>query len=445
MKREFKIPTVLALLLLVGLLGGITVFTNYFLSGSSFAQATSIPQHIVATTITDTGFTVSWETDKPTLSALTVIDSTGQKQTFFDERHGVGDTQKYTTTNISVKGLSPDSDYKIELLTNGKVYIPPSATIHTGMKLSTDTNGMAPVYGSVMTKQNTPAEGALVFLTLGENSQILSTLVKPSGSWIIPLNLLRNKELTSLIKKNDERQQISITIRLNGEETTILTDTFNASPIPNVILGSIYDFRGQQAKKKTDPRQQNLTNSFSTVLGVQTDQKQDEQLVQLISPPEGAHIPGDIPLFSGRGVPGNLVTLILGIKNIQTQTTKVASDGTWRFSPQKPLGIGPQRVTMTTLDQNKKPVAVTHLFEIMKSGTQVLGDATPSATIATTPTKIPTPLPTSVTPIPTLEVTPTILPSPTPTIPNTATTLPTNMLLLVGIVLLFTGLIVIAI
>ena len=33
-----------------------------------------------------------------------------------------------------------------------------------------------------------------------------------------------------------------------------------------------------------------------------------------------------------------------------------------------------------------KPVAITHMFEILKSGTQVLGDATPSATLSPTPT-----------------------------------------------------------
>ena len=59
---------------------------------------------------------------------------------------------------------------------------------------------------------------------------------------------------------------------------------------------------------------------------------------------------------------------------------------------------------MTSLDASGKTVAVTHLFEILKSGTQVLGDATPSATLEPTPTSTLAgePIPTSGSILPTL-------------------------------------------
>jgi len=444
MKKEIKIPTLLAIFLIVVVLGGATVFTNYSLRVIGNAQSNPTPQHVAITTITDSSFFVTWETDSPSLSAAAITDPKGEKQTFFDERHVVGDTQKYRTHSVPIRGLQPETDYKLELMVNGKSFIPQdNPLVHTGPKFSIDTNGMSPVYGSILTKDNLPADGALVFLSVGEDSQLLSALVKPSGSWIIPLNLLRTKDLNHLIEKKDERQQISITVKYNGDESTVVTDTLNASPVPPVLVGNTYDFRGQQAKKKSEPKRKDIANSFSSVLGVQ-DNHSNSGVIALTNPSEGAHIPSTSPLISGRGIPGSIVTLLIGVTNAYTQSTNVSADGTWQLSPKKQLGIGQQRVTMTTFDEKKNPVAITHLFEVMKSGTQVLGDATPSATIATTPTNTPIPSPTTFTPSPTIEVVPTTIPTPTPTVPKTATTLPTNMLLIVGMGLLLTGLIIVA-
>jgi hypothetical protein len=87
---------------------------------------------------------------------------------------------------------------------------------------------------------------------------------------------------------------------------------------------------------------------------------------------------------------------------------------------------------MNNDDENKKPVAITHLFEVLKSGTQVLGSATPSGTIA--PTSIPTTIPT---------IQPTGTPTPTP--PVTAVVLPTQLLLLVGVIITVSGIVALVI
>jgi hypothetical protein len=433
--KKITIPTLLGIFLIVVFLGAVTVFTNYFLKGNAIAHSDLLPNNLTITSVTDSGFTITWETNKPSLSAVTITDPQGKQQTFFDERYFSSETKKYITASIPVRGLLPDTEYKMKLIINGKPYTDlQQSMVRTGPKLSSDTNGMTPIYGSVTTAENIPADGALVFASYGEDSQILSTLVKPSGYWIIPLNLLRSEDLTRLIQKTDERQQISITIRLAGKQTTILTDTLNASPVPPVVLGNTYDFRGQQTKKKTNDANQKIASSFSSVLGTFSPQE-NNHAVQLISPPQNGYIPGDPPLFSGRGIPGNIVTLLFGTTNPKVETTTVLPDGTWQFSPKKPLGAGKQRVTATTLDGAKNPVAITHLFEIMKSGTQVLGDATPSATLIPTATA---------TPIPTTIVAATDTPTPTQTVPTTANTLPANVLFVLGIGLLIAGILTLA-
>ena len=85
---------------------------------------------------------------------------------------------------------------------------------------------------------------------------------------------------------------------------------------------------------------------------------------------------------------------------------------------------------MTTTDKNNKPIAITHVFTVLKSGSQVLGDATPSASITDTPT--PTILPTN-TPVASAS---TVAAQPMPT---SGSFLPTILLLVTGSLFLLGG------
>jgi hypothetical protein len=104
---------------------------------------------------------------------------------------------------------------------------------------------------------------------------------------------------------------------------------------------------------------------------------------------------------------------------------QVASNGNWTYTPKKNLSPGKQSVTITSVDSKGKAVAVTHMFTVFKSGTQVLGDATPSATL---------------TPGSTITSTPTVDETPTPDStlagtppPVSGNELPTLILLILGL------------
>jgi len=70
--------------------------------------------------------------------------------------------------------------------------------IHTGQLLTTASGNLEPAYGTIVTDNNQPVSGALVYITL-EGGQTLSTISKPSGTWLIPLNLARTQDLTSYL------------------------------------------------------------------------------------------------------------------------------------------------------------------------------------------------------------------------------------------------------
>ena len=98
---------------------------------------------------------------------------------------------------------------------------------------------------------------------------------------------------------------------------------------------------------------------------------------------------------------------------------------------------------MTTVNTRNQPIAMTHTFTIFKSGTQVLGDATPSATLAPTETPVPSVTETP-TPLETITSTPSAAPTPTENLNaqpplQSGSTVPTVLLITIGFALLIGG------
>lgn len=429
-----KIPTIVGILLVILIVGAIAVGSEFYLRSSTTASGSIIPSNVQITNISDTTFTVSWTTQLAATGALSVSSSHGT-QVLFDEQ----DTKSqgsYLTHSVTIRTAAPNTDYAITILSSGKKNLNGTVPykVHTGPLLTTASGNLEPVYGTIVTDTNQPVKGALVYVTL-EGGQTLSTLSKPSGTWLIPLNLARTQDLTSFLPVT-ERMTETITVRAGGLETSALTDTLNDSPVPAMVPGKTYDFRnlnakapGQQLALVPTPQSQ---KPASAVLG--TSSTKPANTVSLVIPAEGAALPTTIPLIQGTGIPGKTVSLVIGITNPIGDTTVVGANGLWSYTPKKPLSPGRQSVTMTTQNLENKPVAITHMFTILKSGTQVLGDATPSATL--TPTATLAPIATD-TATPTPESTLAAQP-----VPTSGNELPTIILLILGVGLVIGGAVV---
>lgn len=437
-----KIPTLLGIVLVVAIVGVVAVFFESTFRAPAGANPSFIPQDVRFTNITDSSFSVTWITQAPTTGVAEISSQQQKAQTVPDERDGNGILGKFSTHSITYRSAKPDTEYSVALRSNGAEFRDKNNrlyTVKTARSVPSTSNGLEPAFGSVITPDNQPADGAIIYLTL-EGSQPLSALVKPSGSWLIPLNLIRTGDLDRYLNPTD-RVTEDILVRSGGGDATAITDTLNDSPVPAIVIGKTYDFRKQQAKNTESSAIAQVSPSPSAsptktslpvavkptgtdVLG--TQQLSKSYKINLVAPAEGASLASTLPLVQGTGIPGKVVTITLGITHPSSGTTKVGDDGLWRYTPKKSLGSGKQSVTITTVNEKNKPVAITHTFTILKSGTQVLGEATPSATL--TPT---------FTPTPTDE--PVASPTATPEIPVTATTLPTTIFIFFGIFLLVTG------
>jgi hypothetical protein len=429
MKIPTKFPTVIGLFLLLAIIGTI-MFVERMVRAPSDASGSQEPTSIHFTNVSDTSFAVSWVTQVPASGTLLVSAPGKSNQIYYDERDQTGKLGKYTTHMVAIRDARPSVDYTIKVMSNGSAYENSGKpyTLRTPEALPANTNGLEPAYGTIKRMDDQPAEGALVYLTL-EGGQELSVLTKPSGLWLIPLNQVRTADLTSFLPTL-ERMGESIVVHFDGEETTAMTDTLNDSPVPEMTPGKIYDFRRQQAKttgnaplalrplpvSTTAP-----TNTLPVGAAVLGQAATHTFPVTLTAPAEGSAIPSTLPLIQGTGFPDKFVGLTIGITQPISGSVKVAQNGVWSFTPPKPIPPGKQSVTISTVDSAGKPVAITHSFTILKSGTQVLGDATPSATLTDTPSPTPNevPVPTS-----TLSGVPP---------PKSGNELPTILLLLLGI------------
>lgn len=423
--HERKIPTIIGLLL-VGF--AVMMFRFAFERMSPLltrASATQSPQNVTVANISDTSFTVSWITNEQTTGAL-VID--GINPPIYDDRLTITPksnqqaSQSFSTHSISVRNLKSETAYRFRILSGGKMFLNNGSMYETKTAQTVTGTGsnLEPAYGQVTTPSGAPAEGAIVLLT-PENGQTLSALVNASGSWVIPLNLVRTEDFTKYIDPA-ERINESLLIRSPEGESSALTDSINDNPVPAMTIGKTYDFRKIQA---ASPSNHALAQAPPAVLGTAINAA--SATIAITKPGQGSAIPSNLPLIQGTGIPGNTVLITLGMVNPVSTTVSVGVDGVWRYTPERPLAEGKQSVTITTSDQNGKAKALTNTFEVLKSGTQVLGDATPSATLAPTP-------------IPTLEVTPTTAATlsgePMPTSGNE---LPLIILLIVGFTLFLGG------
>lgn len=418
--HERKIPTIVGVLLV-----GVAVFVFRFAFDRvspllTKASETAAPNHVAITNVTDSAFTVTWTSTTPTTGFLRVSGDV-----FYDDRLSAGESSpntpaasKDTTHTISVRNLKPDTVYPFEIISNGRVYRSPELTkeIRTAPQIPGLGTSMEPAYGMVTSVSGDPLEGALVYLIL-EGGQELSTMTKQGGTWVIPLNRVRTSNLSTYLPLSDRINE-TITIRTNQGEAFATSDTLNDNPVPSMTIGKTYDFRKIQAEKD---KSSDLAQNPTSVLGTTTQIPSGE--IAITKPQDGANLTSNLPLIQGTGIPGRQVLITIGIEHPMSDTFIVGDDGIWRYTPPKPLSPGKQSVTITTTDGNNRSVAITHLFDVLKSGTQVLGEATPSAIL--TPIETPTP-------------TATLAGEP---IPETGTSLPLLSMLILGIGLIGSGLV----
>jgi hypothetical protein len=375
---------------------------------------TALPKDILFTNITDTSFTVTWFTDTLANGKVELTSKNTNKKEFLDERD-VTDVHKFLSHSISTHQLEPNTQYSIAIVSNGKKYLDNQQPfqITTAKSIQNSNPNSTPAYGTVMTNNKLPSNDTIVFLST-DDSQILSASVKNNGSFTIPLSELRSLDLSSYINIGDSNI-FHVNSKTNNTVTSVTADTASLSPVPSIIVGS-------NPTEYISSKQSNKSSLTQSVPSIPQNTINNPLVVvptgpTITFPGEKAVLATVLPLFRGTALPKSTVTITLNTLKPISSTIHVDQYGLWSYSPQIPLIPGKQTVTITSTTSQGQLAAITHSFEILKSGTQVLGEATPSASNTPTPTELLTP-----TIIASISATPTVVlslaPSPTVNIPS---------------------------
>ncbi|MFH1967481.1 MAG: hypothetical protein ABIJ03_03160 [Patescibacteria group bacterium] len=229
-----RIPTILGLsVLVIGLVAGILIFGQGTGVFSPRATPETTPKQVVISNITERGFTVSFVTDETTPGYVKYgLKDNSLKERVGDDRDQIrGIISDYKLHHITVSGLGEDTQYFFILGTGtGDHYKnsgQDSANKETYMVSTAKRGGVAPsaktVYGSVVTQGGVPANGAIVYALL-EGALPMSSLVKESGSWAIPLSSARQVNTLDYATMTDEAVlTMQIQDMLTGKSSTINT------------------------------------------------------------------------------------------------------------------------------------------------------------------------------------------------------------------------------
>ena len=399
-----RIPTVLSILvLIVGVIvTTILVKTGVIIFGH--AAPSDAPQNIRITNITDTAFTITYTTDASVIGTVNLTNTGDKPQVVLDDRdQTAGIPKPYNTHSISVKNLTAQTPYSFSILSGTTTYLDGNNpfTFTTPAKLTSQPTDQAPLAGKIVLPDGTVPTETLVFVTT-DNGQLLSTLLNPSGLYILPLNTMRTKDFSNFVLfTHDNKLHVLAT---NGPLTTraiLAMDGIN--PAPAMTLSQDYDFT-----ISTTPLASGAASAFPNF--TLPPNNTYNATPQIIFPKQNESFADQQPQFSGTASPNSQVTVTIHSDEKITTTVKTSANGSWSYRPDKPLSPGLHTITITAPDQFGILRTIQQSFTVYAAGTQVNQSATPSATLA------PTKSPTKATPTPTV-----VVKKPSPTIANQQT------------------------
>src|SRR3989344_2311346 len=368
------------------------------------ASPSEIPTNIKITNISDSSFSITYATSGQVSGSVNFGNTDDSDETVLDERDQLSESlRQYKTHIITPRNLIPSQKYNYSILSGSEKILSEGALfeVETGPKIDESPSSQKPIVGKVITEEGDPSSDTLVYFST-EGSQQISTVTKEDGSYILPLNSLRDETLSSHFELDNENV-IKLLIT-DGEKTSNVTLTIGQiNPVPSVILSNDYDFTV------------NLNPLPKNELPEESFPKKEEDFTQdpeINTPEDNQSFTDQKPEFSGTAQPNAEIEIeIHSDENIKTKVT-ADSFGSWEYRPTDTLSPGEHTITIKAKDSNGVLKTIMRRFTVFAQGTQVNQTATPSATLTPSPT-----------PIPTIIASPT--PTLTPSLPSSITAQPT--------------------
>lgn len=346
---------------------------------------------------------IYWQSDSAEQGWIVVGTSPNSvNTTVLDERDV--DTSRASRRNhyIILRNLTEQTTYYYELIAGRELVTLPNGKPYSFTTLAVDNgvrSNLRPAYGKIVNANDSPAADALVFLRITDAYPLVA-ITKASGEWLIPLQTILSVKSGQGIAVSDADRVSLDFISDNGQSTHVDAPISKITPLPQtIILGKDYQFTSDA-----------VLGASTSLVSAQSSQTSP---LQIIYPKQNSVVPAVQPLIKGTGIAGTTVYASINSTPPFSYRTTVGSDGQWLVSVDTPISPGIYTLQVMLPDVTKKTVVLQRTFSIAKSGEQVLGSATASATVTPAQTSIVTP--TSIIAAPTSVV----LPQQSPTLIRT--------------------------
>lgn len=426
-----RIPTILALVLLVGGLVGGIVLVSKPQSLLTKAGPTSTPGNVRITNKTSNSVTISWITDTAVTGVVEYSNNPASlEMTARDKRDVSGETGSYTTHLVEISNLSANTIYYFQIVSGSGTYLDGETPYQVKTWGQTSgTVGEDLIRGKVTTTSGSGLSGALVYVDI-EGGETLATVTQTDGSWVVDLSKSRSSQ-GEIVSYDMEETRVSIFVQGGISGTAMaLTNTGNDNPVPDITIGGQHNFIETSLEGTTTASTTGGESSFSD-LG--SSLEEGDEIINPAS--NGEKIATSSPEFKGKLPAGTELTITVNSENEQTATVTVDENGEWVWTPPEDLEPGNHTITVEYEDEAGVIQKIVRSFVVLaaedENGTPAF-TATPSATPTTTPTASPTASPTTTT---------SSMPSTSAGIPEPGVLTQTVWLLTLGIGLFLSGIV----
>lgn len=399
-----RIPTLFGLILLISGVIATSYLTQKSGSLFGFAAPSNNPENIRITNVSDTAFTVSYTTPDTVLGTLSYgTDQMLGKLGLDDRDQQTGVPKEYRVHYITVKDLKPKTAYFFSILSGTGTFLNQKSpfSVTTADSIGRPPSTQNPMIGNIVSNAGSTITEAVVHITT-DSSQPLSTLVKTNGSYLIPLNILRRKDLSSYDSITDTTKFNLFVISPDSTARAVVFAK-QTNPVPSIILTKSYDFTLEDTAVIQDiASSSGIIDNFPSFSA--TEKIEAKPQIQIPEKQEAFN--DQQPQFSGTALPGERVEVIVESENPINATINADRNGRWIFRPSKPLAPGKHTITIKTRNRAGIIETIKQEFEIHAEGSQF----TEPSVAPVTPTTTPTP-----TKIPSGTISPTKPQSPTPT------------------------------
>jgi hypothetical protein len=405
-----RIPTILGILFLVAGLG-VGIFIVGQGTGGFLPKASpeTTPKNVKTTNISDTSFSVSFVTDSasPGYVKYGTDPKKLSNQTSDDRDQLSGQVGTFTTHHITLRSLTPSTTYYFAIGTAAReIYTDNDKPfeVKTAPKIGAAPEALT-IYGSVITKASTPASDSIVYVSV-DGSSPLSTLVKSSGSWAVPLSTARTTALNSYMQTTSSTV---INILVQGKDAstnaTALVTVAKAQPVPTITLGQTVDFTADSSSSDTTASSSSSVNtSTSTSSGSADTSRFTASQLNPVTESSGSAVAslgitfsnpandGDTlntqkPAIKGKAPAKTQLSIEIHSEQVINGTTTTDANGNWTYTPPTNLDPGDHTITVSYTDANGQQVSQTRNFTVLAMGTSTnpAFTSTPSATPTPTP------------------------------------------------------------